>query len=69
MPFKSVRWFSAIKGCIGIVQTYEDGEYRYFLGSGHGNDEAVDIQLIRNWGSKFPVDAGNILFGVKNENT
>ena len=62
MKFLDVRWFNDI----GIVQVEDEYEgIKYFIKYGLGEDEKTDIQHIMDWGSRFPNDAGDVLFGVK----
>lgn len=60
-----VRWFS---GC-GIVRVEMDFiEIKYFIKSIQpfgGASEKQDMEDIADWGSTFPNDAGDVLFGVK----
>jgi hypothetical protein len=37
---------------------------KYYIGVAPGLDEQDDIQWIADWGSSFPTDAGDVLFGV-----
>ena len=62
MKILDVRWFNDI----GIVRvdTALDG-IMYFIGYAKGADERSDMQWIADWGSRFPIDAGDVLFGVK----
>lgn len=59
------RWFS---DC-GIVRmkTEFDGIRYYICGTDHsdGNSQAQDEAYIASWGSTFPKDAGDVLFGIK----
>lgn len=62
MKILGVRWFNDI----GIVRvdTALDGIV-YFIGYAKGNDEEEDKQFIADWGSRFPEQVGDVLFGVK----
>ena len=65
MKILDVRWFN---GC-GIVRvdTALDG-IRYFIKDirPYGSEtEQEDIQDIADWGSSFPKEAGDVLFGEK----
>ena len=65
MKILGVRWFN---GC-GIVRvdTALDG-ICYFIKAIKpfgGETEEEDAQDIADWGSRFPNDAGDVLFGVK----
>lgn len=58
-----VLWFSG-RSSVGIVQvlTEYDG-IQYYIGPAKGFDETEDMQWIADWGARFPVEIGNILFG------
>ena len=58
-----IRWFSG-QDCVGVVKVDDphDG-IKYYIGVAIGNDEQDDIQWIAYWGSSFPTDAGDVLFG------
>jgi hypothetical protein len=58
-----VRWFNG-RNCIGIVRVMDpyDGA-KYYIGMAAGHDEQDDIETIAAWGSRFPNDAGDVLFG------
>ena len=62
MKFLGVRWFNDI-GIVRVEDEY-DG-IQYFIKYARGNDEQEDIKHIMDWGSRFPKDAGDVLFGVK----
>lgn len=72
-----VRWFTS-RSCIGIVQIVQDhqkeeyrqtgiADFKYYIGTGWGEDEKSDMTYIAEHGAPFPKDAGDTLFGVKNE--
>ena len=65
MKILRTHWFTNKDGTIGIVhvKTEYDG-LRYFIGRARGNDEIFDAQYIAEWGSSFPEDAGDVLFGL-----
>lgn len=67
MSNHEVRWFTG-RACVGVVHVVDphDG-HEYYIGVGQGYDEQDDILYIAAFGSKFPVDAGNLLFGVSND--
>jgi hypothetical protein len=67
-------WFSA-RECIGIVQVVQEHEkqmyrqtgnanFKYFIGTGWGEDEKTDASYIAEHGMPFPSDAGDKLFNV-----
>ena len=67
MKFLNVYWFTSITASVGIVRA--ECEYDgilYFIKSVEGLDENADINSIMNWGSRFPKDAGDCLFGITN---
>jgi len=60
-----VRWLSG-RQTIGVVRVVDphDGP-KYYIGVGFGADEHQDKLHIRQWGTRFPNDAGDVLFGIK----
>lgn len=65
MRVLDVRWLTG-RSCIGVarVETDYDGiEYR--IAACQGFDEPTDIKFIADWGTLFPQDAGDVLFGVR----
>lgn len=65
MKILDVRWFCAGHGNVGIVKVDQDFEgIKYYIGQCDGDDEETDTQWIADWGSTFPNDAGDALFGV-----
>jgi hypothetical protein len=63
MKILDVRWF---KGC-GIVRVEDDrGSIKYYISDLRpGNTAEEDQEQIMQWGARFPIDAGDVLFGVK----
>lgn len=62
-----VMWFCAAHGNVGIVKVFMDHEgIAYFIGSCSGINEEVDKKWIADWGSRYPTEAGNALFGGNN---
>lgn len=62
-----VRWFCGTSN-VGIARC-DLGPYdgiKYYIGSCSGLDEETDKQYIASFGSTFPYDAGNLLFGINN---
>jgi hypothetical protein len=56
-------WFRN-RGIVGIVKaTDEKNEVFYFIGVGDGLNETIDVNLIISFGTRFPDDAGRLLFG------
>jgi len=66
MEILGSTWFNNHKGCTGIVrvQTEFDG-IKYFISHVNGLDQKIDEVFVAEWGSTFPAEAGNVLFGVK----
>ena len=64
MMTQEVRWFNG-RSCIGVVRVVDpyDGP-KYYIGVGIGRSEEEDIQTITDWGTHFPVAAGDALFGI-----
>lgn len=64
MTLLDVMWFSG-QQCIGIVrcQTEYDG-IQYYIGNAMGGDADIDAEHIMAWGACFPINAGDLLFGV-----
>jgi hypothetical protein len=65
MKILDVYWFHG--GGIVRVETDYDG-IKYYInsfGPRGSSDEKTDMQHIADWGSTFPTDAGDVLFGVK----
>lgn len=59
-----VMWFCAGHGNVGIVKVFMDAEgIGYFIGTCSGTNEEVDKKWIADWGSRFPIHAGEALFG------
>jgi hypothetical protein len=69
MKLLGVRWFSG-QQCVGLVRVEHDYDgIVYYIGVAMGGDEDIDTEHIMAWGARFPNDAGDLLFGVKNEPT
>jgi hypothetical protein len=64
MKILDVMWFCSGHGNAGIVRvdTEIDG-IRYYLGACKGVNEQDDKEWIAAWGSTFPKEAGDVLFG------
>ena len=62
MNLLDVMWFNRV----GIVRCEGElpGDIRYYIKEVAGYNEDVDTEEIMSWGSKFPRDAGDKLFGV-----
>jgi hypothetical protein len=60
-----VRWFCG-RTNVGIVRVEDEYDgIKYYIASIEGSIPESDKQFIADWGSTFPTDAGDILFGVK----
>lgn len=67
MKFLDVYWFTSLTASVGIVRVLDEYEgFLYFIKSVEGLNEQDDILNIMNWGSRFPKDAGDCLFGITN---
>lgn len=66
MNIIDVKWFCG-RTNVGIVRVQFEAvdEIRYFISAIEGFDPEYDKQFIAQWGSHFPTDAGDVLFGVK----
>ena len=64
MKLIGVKWFTGTS-CIGIVMAEcpYDGVV-YFINQVTGHDEKADAEYIMSWGTRFPKNAGDVLFGV-----
>ena len=61
---KRCLWFTN-RGLIGVVLAHDDaGNTVYLIGTGDGLNETIDVNLITAFGSHFPRDAGDALFGT-----
>lgn len=59
-------WFSNRDGLTGIVRVQDEWEgIKYYIGRAHGMSVEDDTQHIADWGSTFPIEAGNALFHIK----
>jgi len=69
-----VRWFAG-RDCIGIVQIVQDhqkqeyrqtgnADFKYYIGTGWGEDEKTDSTYIAEHGMPFDQAAGDVLFNV-----
>lgn len=60
----SVIWFTTGPNTIGVIKTVNIGltEVNYRIGVGKGENEADDVRMIKDYGAKFPKEAGDALF-------
>lgn len=64
MKILDMTWFTNRDGCTGIVAVEDEYEgVKYYIGHAHGLNEAQDAQYVAEWGSTFPIEAGDALFG------
>ena len=62
MKALKVMWYNTQGNTIGLVKAENnEGETRYLIGVGHGNDEDTDAQHIADWGAKFDPIAGELI--------
>lgn len=72
MEIRDVRWFCG-RSNVGIVCVEDEYDgIKYYIGSPpmreySPSSEEEDMQWIANWGSRFPREVGNMMFGVGNE--
>ncbi len=68
MKLLDIRWFNGqtLTGIARTVDEYEGIKY-YIAGIEHSSTPKADAQFVADWGSTFPKDAGNALFGVIDE--
>jgi hypothetical protein len=66
MTLLDIRWFTN-RGLIGIARTDDNWEgIRYYIAVVQNpSTPEADAQFVADWGSTFPKDAGDVLFGVK----
>ena len=65
MKILDTYWFNG-GGIVKVLDEYEG--VKYFI-RGYdpldSDDEQTDAEFVANWGSTFPSDAGEVLFGSK----
>lgn len=66
MKILDVRWFCG-RTNVGIVRVEDEYDgIKYYIGGGFaGYNEEADKQFIADYGSTFPQNVGDVLFGVK----
>jgi hypothetical protein len=63
MKAQKVKWFTGIKGKVGIAKVLtDDGDIEYRIGIVDGFLEHMDVQQVVAWGAYFPFEAGDPLF-------
>ena len=64
MKILDTKWFCG-RTNVGIVRVEHDYDgIRYYVANVKGADETEDAEFIAAWGSSFPNEAGDVLFGV-----
>lgn len=63
----NTMWFTNAHGTVGIARVQTQEGIRYYISTVPGFDEQHDAQRIADWGSSFPTEAGDALFGIPNE--
>lgn len=64
MKILDTRWFCG-RTNVGIVRVDDEFDgIKYYIASVSGADESVDAEFIAQWGTTFPTEAGNKLFGI-----
>jgi hypothetical protein len=65
MKILDVKWFCG-RTNVGIARVEDEYDgIKYYIAGIEGYDEADDAQFIADYGSTFPKEAGDVLFGVK----
>lgn len=65
MKILDTRWFCG-RTNVGIVRVEDEWDgIKYYIAGVDGYSEATDSKFIADYGSTFPKDAGDKLFGVK----
>ena len=67
MKLLDIRWFNG-RTLVGIARTEDEWEgIKYYISAVPNPTIAIeDAQLVADWGSTFPKEAGDVLFGVNN---
>ena len=61
-----VKWFEGSKGKVGIAKVQnDDGTYEFRISPVDGFLEHMDVLQVVAWGAWFPIEAGDVLFGVE----
>lgn len=65
MEILQSTWFTNRDGTTGIVRVRNEYlDIKYYIGHVDAYDQASDEQYLAAWGSTFPTDAGDKLFGI-----
>jgi hypothetical protein len=63
MRAQKVKWFTGVKGKVGIAKVLtDDGDIEYRISVVDGFLEHMDVQQVVAWGAYFPFEAGDPLF-------
>ena len=62
MKILDAIWFNKV-GIVRVEDEYEG--IKYYIKEVDGLNEEDDIWKVADWGSTFPKNAGDVLFGVK----
>lgn len=66
MKILDATWFTNRDGCTGIVAVEDEYEgVKYYIGHVRGASESQDAQYVAEWGSTFPIAAGEALFSKR----
>ena len=66
MEITGTAWFTSADGTVGIVRALTEwNEVEYYISSVRGHNEQEDSYHIRDWGARFPKEAGDALFEHK----
>lgn len=66
MKILDIRWFCEGLGGCGIARIEDECDgIQYRIGARQGMSEEFDKWSIADWGSSFPKDVGDVLFGVE----
>lgn len=69
MKILDVVWFCGTTN-VGIARVLTEYEgIKYYISAFNPSLEELDAQFIADWGSTFPKDAGDVLFGISDEVT
>lgn len=55
-------WFTFKAQAVGIVLVETDEGKKSYIGVGDGLHEESDLDMIQNWGARFPIEAAEKLF-------
>lgn len=65
MKLLDILWFTNRFGCVGIAKVEDEYDgIKYYISHVGGYNEPEDTKRVMEWGSTFPKEAGDALFGV-----